>query len=154
MEGNDRSELNNRFARAVERITAQTYYSILEEWTAKELTTLQVRILEVLLTNGPARMGELAGSLGHNLSAATTLMDRLVDKGLTHRVPDPNDRRVVLCELTPKGRATMEHLRGMTKETVTQIAAKADVGQMEAMIQGLELLQQHWDQTREQSHPP
>lgn len=38
------------------------------------------------------------------MSSATGLVDRLVDKELVGRWPDPDDRRSVLCALTDDGR--------------------------------------------------
>ena len=38
----------------------------------------------------------------------TNRVDRLVDRGLVERLPDPRDRRGVLVRLTPSGRATVD----------------------------------------------
>jgi DNA-binding MarR family transcriptional regulator len=54
------------------------------------------------LENGPMQAGEIAISLGLTTGAITTLIDRLESKGLVIRTRDPNDRRVVLIEPTPK----------------------------------------------------
>ncbi|MEV5559483.1 MarR family transcriptional regulator [Nonomuraea wenchangensis] len=42
---------------------------------------------------------------------ATGLVDTLEHNGLVRRVPDPKDRRSVLAEITPAGRAWMEAFR-------------------------------------------
>src|SRR6185369_1527895 len=38
----------------------------------------------------------------------TNRVDRLVDRGLVERLPDPHDRRGVLVRLTPEGRSTVD----------------------------------------------
>ena len=89
MKGSERQDLNNRFTSALERIISKAYTSILEEWQTQDLTILQVRILQVLQDHGPIRMGQLVRTLDHNMSSATSLIDRLVEKNLVERNPSP-----------------------------------------------------------------
>ena len=48
--------------------------------------------------------GDLARIADLSSGAMTNRLDQLEQAGLVRRVPDPNDRRGVLVELTPKGR--------------------------------------------------
>jgi DNA-binding MarR family transcriptional regulator len=66
----------------------------------------QFRALD-LLVKSPLRMSEIAAALGTSLQATTSLIDRLVDKGLVERGHDAADRRVVICHLTPAGQSEM-----------------------------------------------
>jgi DNA-binding MarR family transcriptional regulator len=77
------------------------------EWPELELTMPQFRVLG-LLFSAPHRMSEIAATAGSSVQAATSLIDRLVDKGLVAREHDTVDRRVVICHLTPVGRAEVE----------------------------------------------
>ncbi|MEV4286348.1 MarR family transcriptional regulator [Nonomuraea bangladeshensis] len=56
-------------------------------------------------------IGELARAAGVSSRNATGLVDTLESHGLVRRVPDPKDRRSVLAEITPDGRAWMEAFR-------------------------------------------
>ncbi|MFG2076379.1 MarR family winged helix-turn-helix transcriptional regulator [Nonomuraea maritima] len=56
-------------------------------------------------------IGELARAAGVSSRNATGLVDTLEHNGLVRRVPDPADRRSVLAEITPDGRAWMEAFR-------------------------------------------
>ena len=56
-------------------------------------------------------IGELARTAGVSSRNATGLVDTLEHNGLVRRVPDPMDRRSVLAEITPAGRAWMEAFR-------------------------------------------
>ena len=56
-------------------------------------------------------IGELARTSGVSSRNATGLVDTLEHNGLVRRVPDPKDRRSVLAEITPAGRAWMEAFR-------------------------------------------
>ena len=55
-------------------------------------------------------MRMLAQALGLKSSTVTGLADRLVKLGLLKRFNSQTDRRVVLAEITPKGRKILEHL--------------------------------------------
>jgi DNA-binding MarR family transcriptional regulator len=48
-------------------------------------------------------MSELASRLGVGVSAATGLVDRLVERGVLERDSDPADRRVVRVRMSPAG---------------------------------------------------
>jgi len=69
---------------------------------------IDVQIYDVLLhTNeaGPEgiRMRDLAESVLISKSGLTSLVDRLEQRGLIGRAPDPADRRVTRIQLTPDG---------------------------------------------------
>jgi DNA-binding MarR family transcriptional regulator len=53
----------------------------------------------------PITMGELSQALNVPLSTATRIVDWLVKNENVERLPDPDDRRIVLVTLTETGRA-------------------------------------------------
>jgi DNA-binding MarR family transcriptional regulator len=53
-------------------------------------------------------MGSISTYLGSTVSSSTSIIDRLVDKNLVERIPDPEDHRVAVCRLTPQGRESIE----------------------------------------------
>ena len=55
------------------------------------------------LGGGPRAMGELAVYLSCDSSNITGITDRLEERGLVKREPDPEDRRVKMLVLTDKG---------------------------------------------------
>jgi DNA-binding MarR family transcriptional regulator len=69
--------------------------------------------LLIRLNNGEhgISIGELARTAGVSSRNATGLVDTLEHDGLVRRVPDPKDRRSVLAEITPAGRAWMKAFR-------------------------------------------
>jgi DNA-binding MarR family transcriptional regulator len=56
--------------------------------------------------------GYLAKRAGLTTGAMTNRLDRLEEEGLVRRLPDHDDRRGVLVELTPKGRELWERAVG------------------------------------------
>lgn len=85
----------------------------------------------------PARPSELADALAVTTAAATMTIDRLVQRGLALREPDPDDRRSRLVRLTTSGqegltdayedlpRAVQELLDAVPTEEAERIAALA-----------------------------
>ena len=68
-----------------------------------DMTMAQMRAL-MAVGHGPGcTMGELASRLGIGVSAATGLVDRLVEQGALERESDPEDRRVVRVRISPAG---------------------------------------------------
>jgi DNA-binding MarR family transcriptional regulator len=57
------------------------------------------------LTRGVRSHGWLCRDLDVSTGAMTNRLDKLEDRGLIRRVPDPDDRRGVLLELTEEGEA-------------------------------------------------
>ena len=80
------------------------------ELLSADITVAQLRVLLILLTDGPSRMSAIASILGVALSTATGIVDNLVKKELAVREADPNDRRLVICKLTPAGQELMNGL--------------------------------------------
>jgi DNA-binding MarR family transcriptional regulator len=63
-----------------------------------------MRCTDILDREGPVTPGHLAEVTGLTTGSITTVIDRLERRGFARRVPDPNDRRRVLVELTAPAR--------------------------------------------------
>jgi DNA-binding MarR family transcriptional regulator len=70
------------------------------------------------------RSGELAQRCALTAPALTELVDSLARDGYTRRLEDPADRRVVLVELTARGRRELDRYREVMKERVARVLAK------------------------------
>lgn len=73
------------------------------EWLKMDLTAAQLRTLLLLYTKGASRMTEVAAVLGVTMATATGVIDRMVERGVVVRESDPDDRRLVLCRISPQG---------------------------------------------------
>jgi len=62
------------------------------------------RILEVLLNKGPLPVNTIGPKVNLTPGSISTAVDRLVERGLVSRVESPEDRRVRVVSLTPKGK--------------------------------------------------
>ena len=103
--------------------------SVPPEWLTSDMTVAQLRVLLLLHAEGQTKMSSIAATLEIAVSTATGIMDNLVKKELVTRGADTEDRRVVICALSPQG-----------KETINRIWALGKF-QMEKLLQGLSLEQ-------------
>ena len=85
-------------------------------------------------------MGVLSEHQGCGLPSATSMVDRLVRKGLVERVQDPSDRRVVACQLTDEGRKAVERFWQVSRERRLALADALTLDQLEAVVPALEIL--------------
>lgn len=75
-----------------------------------ETSPARARILKVLSCSGTQRMGDLGHHLGVTPRYVTRLVDDLENEGLVRRIPDSEDRRAILVEITTKGESICEEL--------------------------------------------
>jgi MarR family transcriptional regulator, 2-MHQ and catechol-resistance regulon repressor len=66
------------------------------------------RVLEVLLHKGPLPVNVIGDKVELTTGSITTAVDRMEAKWLVVRKNHPQDRRVRIVELTPKGRRLIE----------------------------------------------
>lgn len=71
-----------------------------------DLSTAQVSVLNTL-TDGPARVGDLARLGGVTQPGMSQLVSRLENAGLVRRTGSATDARVTLVEMTEEGRDTL-----------------------------------------------
>jgi DNA-binding MarR family transcriptional regulator len=90
------------------------------------LSTGEWKVLTHLQLDGPPyrkSAGKLAKWAELSSGAMTNRIDRLETDGLVRRLPDPDDRRGVLVELTDKGRKAWEDSVSAQAEKESLIAA-------------------------------
>jgi DNA-binding MarR family transcriptional regulator len=68
------------------------------------ITGPQLWVLKTVFKNGGLPLGELSQKMYLHPSTVTGVVDRLEKKGYVSRDRDPEDRRVVMVQLTPKGK--------------------------------------------------
>ena len=118
-----RTALVDRFVELMEQFSAQMRSHLPVAWSDLELTMPQARTL-MLLGHGQARMRDISAHLGCGVSSATSMIDRLVKKGLVERAEDDSDRRAVACRLTALGEEVVERFWRMGR---VRFEALADV---------------------------
>jgi DNA-binding MarR family transcriptional regulator len=84
------------------------------------VTLHQLGALRHLVKHGPLTMNDIATRMEISPSAATQLVDRLVQHGLAERAPDPDDRRALRVAASGSALAAV---RAFEKERSKQLAA-------------------------------
>ncbi|MCW2753036.1 MAG: MarR family transcriptional regulator [Marmoricola sp.] len=94
------SELRLSVARLARRLRS-------ERDPANPLSVGAMSVLGVLIRNGESTVGQLAAQERVQPPSMTRRVNALVDEGYVVRRPSPDDGRVVLIEISEKGRQTL-----------------------------------------------
>jgi DNA-binding MarR family transcriptional regulator len=109
-------------------------------WLMIDLTMAQLKAMMLVVQSGGVRSRELADGLGIAPSAATPLVDRLVDQKLARREDDPADRRIIWIRPTPKAQALHDQLLQTKEDVLAEVieelpaAARAKVHESVRML--------------------
>jgi len=129
-----------RFVPAVHRATHRIglYLDRLDE---DGLSQGEAHILAMLATQAPATVGDLHRGLAHKRSTLTSILDRLVERGLVTRTVGASDRRTLVVTPTARGRSTarrvLKHLEKL-EATVGRHVTPADVTGFLKVVHALE----------------
>jgi DNA-binding MarR family transcriptional regulator len=121
--------LNRRFHRALDETLAEFHL----DYAEYKLLGLLSREAEVYRSSP----GRLARLMELSSGAITNRLDRLEDAGLVHRLPDPDDRRGILVELTPNGKRVYEEaigVQGRKEAFFASALSKTEQKQLNALL--------------------
>jgi DNA-binding MarR family transcriptional regulator len=111
------------------------------------------RILDILDQHGRLSAGQLAEASSLTTGAITAVIDRLERAGYAQRVPDPDDRRRVLVEATPRTRELSWELYGPLAEMWRPFGERYSDAELQLLIDfhrmGVEIQQRHAQMLRE-----
>jgi DNA-binding MarR family transcriptional regulator len=109
-------------------------------WRYLDLTMAQLKAVMLLCRTGRARSRELADGLGIAPSAATPLVDRLVEQKLARRVDDPKDRRIVWIHPTRKAQGIYDELLHTSEDVLNDIITAVPARDRKAVKESVQLL--------------
>ena len=123
--------------------------SLPREWLESDVTVAQLRVILVLHTEGSSRMSSIASAIGVALSTATGIVDHLVRKDLVLRHADPQDRRLVICKLSPEGQELANRLWTWGQSQIERLLESMTAEQLQKAAEVTEFL--HSNATRQSS---
>ncbi len=107
--------------------------------SALEVVTLpQFRVLVVLATSEPLRMGVLADRMGVLPSTFSRSIDRMVIGGWVQRATSPDSRREVLIELTSNGRMLVDDVTERRRRDIARILSRMARDKQDALRDAFE----------------
>jgi len=109
-------------------------------WLHLELTREQLRVIFLLSFKGRVSPGEVAESFGVPKANVTSVIDRLVGKGLVSRQENPGDRRSYILSLTEEGRSQVERLREIGTARIKRVLERMPDEALASLRTGLESL--------------
>jgi DNA-binding MarR family transcriptional regulator len=134
--------LSARFARLASRESTSTMPRAL--W----------RTLAQLDELGPLRVSELAAASHVSQPTATSLLQRLGDRGWVERRPDPDDARAVRVRISRAGRRALEQNRKVAAEAVRGRLERLDEADRQALADGLAALRLVLAEPSDPDEPP
>ena len=119
------------------------------EWLHLDLTITQLKVVLLLFITGHSRMSDISSELGVSLATATGVVDRLVERNLLIRNGDPNDRRVVLCQLSNEGEKLIRDLWQLSQKRAGDLMIALDTPQLLLISEALQVLMHASEDTQD-----
>ena len=140
------TQLNELLVRLFNHVmTAEGKAIITEEF--KDISNNDMHIIEAVGIKNPQSVSMIARTLGVTVGTLTVNMNNLAKKGYLSRTRSKEDRRVVLVELTEKGRKAFFHHRdfhkGMIKAAVSGLNEDETISLI-TCLQKLEAFFENW----------
>ncbi len=115
----------------------------LDHLADRPLTVQQLRILALLLVDGPARPGELAARLSVTGATLSGMLDRMSTTGLITHEAVPGDARGRMVSPTPSGRAAVTDLLLTPVPDLDWITDDITDDELAALLVGLRAVLRH-----------
>lgn len=112
----------------------------LEAWMNLNLTIAQLKSLFFISNKKSTNLTMLAQALRVTPSNVTGIVDRLVEQGLVSRKENPENRRVLILEVTEKGEALVASLRERIADQLSKVLSRLSEEQLSTLAQGLKFL--------------
>jgi DNA-binding MarR family transcriptional regulator len=113
----------------LEPLVARQRRAVAKDGCLRAISSTQLHVLFMLLSDGPTTMSRLAEALEVSLPNVTGLVDRMVEHGLVERGRDDEDRRVVTVFATDAGRSTVEEIELLRRRQLGALLAQLNPDQ-------------------------
>ena len=98
------------------------------------------RLLTTLASHS-CNLSELALRQAVSLPTMSNSISVLVERGWVKRTPSPHDRRQVLLELTPDGRAVLADMKNRAEARVAELLGELSPDELADLVAGLAILE-------------
>ncbi|MFX0581238.1 MarR family winged helix-turn-helix transcriptional regulator [Nocardia nepalensis] len=101
------------------------------------ITLPQFRTLVILATQGPVKLTTLAHQLDVQPSTATRMVERLLVAELITRQPNPQTRRELIIDLSPRGREVVAEVTARRRTEIARVVANMPAAQRHGLVAAL-----------------
>jgi DNA-binding MarR family transcriptional regulator len=108
----------------LERATHLVAVGLGPVWTELGLGQAEAHVLAQLAGRDSVTANELHRDFGHKRSTLTNVLDRLEQRGLIERAPNPADRRSIAVKLTPPGHAPAQRVLAARQQLDRELTAR------------------------------
>jgi DNA-binding MarR family transcriptional regulator len=112
----------------------------LDAWLHLNLSIGQLKSLFFISNHGSTTTGKLAAALEVTPANMTGIVDRLLEKDLITRTGDPDDRRVLVLRMTPRGEELVAELRQKRKERMAELFNRLTDEEAAVVTQSLKIM--------------
>jgi len=109
------------------------------QWSGLTVSPAHFRLLSIL-ANHPCNLSELAVQQAVSLPTMSNSISVLVERGWVKRAPSLYDRRQVLLELTPDGRAVLADMKNRAEARVAELLGALSPDELADLAAGLAVL--------------
>ena len=125
---------------------SKTYDAVKKAHTRKvathKLTAPQFGVLDVLSQAGPMPLKRISEELMVTGANITCVVDNLEKEGLVKRVPSKEDRRIIMAELTIKGKNKIDKIHPGYVQNMLEITSKLSDSEQKQLTKLLTKLDQ------------
>jgi MarR family transcriptional regulator, organic hydroperoxide resistance regulator len=107
-----------------------------ESWRKLDVPLAQLKSLFIMHVRGSISVRDLANDLGVTPGNVTSIIDRMVGQGLVRRTENPDDRRIVLLQLTEKGRETFTNIHETSHLHMKRLLEMMTTEELDALALG------------------
>lgn len=118
------TRLGSPIERATRLFFTRVMASVAKMLQDESLTVAQIAAVFLIDQRGSARVNDLAEPLGLSQSAASRMVDALVERGWVDRQEDPTDRRARVLRLTAEGEQFVARLSEERMRLFREIASE------------------------------
>ena len=128
-------------AQAILKVTPRVMRTIgsSQRWSGLTVPPAHFRLLGIL-ANHPCNLSELAVQQAVSLPTMSNSISVLVERGWVNRMPSQDDRRQVLLELTPDGRAVLVKMKNEAEARVVELLDNLSPDDLKSLAAGLVIL--------------
>jgi len=112
-----------RYLSPIHKATRQISLYLEPQCAELGVSPAEGHLLSYLRSYAPCTIVEILRVFGIRPSTMTSMLERLADRGLLTREPDPEDRRSVRVELTREGKAVAERINRLVRDLEKRIGS-------------------------------